>query len=123
MSGSIEEFSSYLDDWIDVTRDGLINKEKLCKPFTSESESEEELLKKLDRSKYLEKLKGHLQGEHSAADFVPDASRMDYLASAERDLRSRYRSRLDNYRAASLQKGFIKISKKYFMDKISEVTP
>lgn len=62
------------------------------------------IYKLFERKDQVQELRGLLDAPHSAAKWARLKSQAEYLSGLERDVRARFRNRLDRYRAASLQK-------------------
>jgi len=92
--------------------------------FDGIADNYQDLYDYCDRSAIIEKMKGLLSAQNvPAAKWCPLKLQCDFMASIERDLRTRYRSRLDQYRYATLGKGFSSANLVNLQNQINTIVP
>jgi len=92
--------------------------------FDGIADSYQDLYNFCDRSEIIEKMKGLLSVQNvPASQWCPLKLQCDFMASIERDLRTRYRSRLDQYRYSTLGKGFSQANLVNLQNQINIIAP
>ena len=65
------------------------------------------LFKLFDRSEELQKLNKIINSSHTAGQWVSEKAKMEFMAGMERDVRNRYRTRMQHYIAGTGSKTYL----------------
>lgn len=90
--------------------------------FFFSKDTMDEILAIFERKDLREKLQELLRKEHTQAEWVTIKVQMEYAAATHRDVKSRYRGRLDNYRAASIQKKLLPMTVEFVDDQVDKIS-